>query len=148
MSIIVKTDLPVDVQDHESIDVLVDGANAKAARVAPCLTSSDPAPSEAQLAEARLILLGAIRRWTEAGSGAIQSNTAGPFSQVVDTRPARTGYNLWPSEITALQDLCEVAGRGAAYMVDMTGFAASTNPLAGASINTPEPPTGQWSESA
>jgi hypothetical protein len=64
------------------------------------------APTVDQQAEAKLVLLGAIKRWAEAGSGALQTEAAGPFSIGLDTRQ-RTGYNLWPSEITDLQAICK-----------------------------------------
>lgn len=111
MAVIIQvTDLPTALQSAELVEAMVDGANAKASRVAPCLTwdgsdEDEPEPSEDQLAEARLILIGAIKRWAEAGSGAFTQQAAGPFSVSTDTRQ-RTGYNLWPSEITDLQGIC------------------------------------------
>lgn len=116
MSIIAVTDLPTALQSVEMVADMVAGANAKAARVAPCLTydgtvTGQPAPSADQLAEARLVLLGAVKRWAEAGAGAFQSQTAGPFGVTVDTRQ-RTGFNLWPSEITDLQAICAGAPAG------------------------------------
>lgn len=110
MAIIDVTDLPAALQSAEMIDLMVAGANARAARVAPCLVWNNedddhPAPSDDQLAEARLVLVGAVKRWSETGSGALQSQTAGPFGMTVDTRQ-RTGFNLWPSEIEALQEIC------------------------------------------
>ncbi len=115
--IIAVTDLPAALQTAEMIGVMVAGANAKATRVAPCLASTDPAPSDGLLDEARLILLGAVKRWAEAGSGALQQQTAGPYSVTVDTRQ-RSGFNLWPSEIEALQALCRDAGPSMAFSVD------------------------------
>lgn len=103
--IIAKTDLPTAIQSAEMIDAMVAGANARATRVAPCLATTDPAPTADQLAEAKLVLIGAVKRWAEAGSGALQSQTAGPFGMTVDTRQ-RGGYNLWPSEIQELQAIC------------------------------------------
>lgn len=124
MPIIVVTDLPQSVKDAFEADELagiVDGLNAKAERVAPCLTDTGPAPSEGQLAEAKLILLGTLKRWAEAGAGALtqRTQTAGPFNQSesYDTRQ-RTGYNLWPSEISDLQGLCGGAASGRAFEVD------------------------------
>lgn len=102
-------DLPATVASHELVDTMVAGANARAARVAPCLT--DDGNDHAQ-AEAKLILIGAVQRWTEAGSGAMQAVTAGPFGQTLDTRQ-RTGFNLWPSEIEVLQQLCAGTDSGA-----------------------------------
>ncbi len=87
-------------------DRMVAGANAQASRVAPCLAGTgDDAPTDGQLAEAALVLIGAVERWIRAGSGALQSETVGPFGVTVDTRQ-RTGYNLWPSEIAQLQAIC------------------------------------------
>jgi hypothetical protein len=110
--IITVTDLPVALRTAELIDIMVAGANAKALRIAPCLASTDPIPTDGQLAEAQLVLIGAVKRWAEAGSGALQQQSAGPFSQVLDTRQ-RTGYNLWPSEIEQLQSICAPENSGA-----------------------------------
>jgi hypothetical protein len=121
--IIQVTDLPTAVQSAEMVDDMVAGANAKASRVAPCLTwdgseTGKPAPTADQLAEAKLVLLGAVKRWAEAGAGAFQSQTAGPFGVTVDTRQ-RSGFNLWPSEIEDLQDICGSSARPRAGHVDM-----------------------------
>ena len=110
VAIIAVTDLPTAMQSAELIDVMVAGANARASRVAPCLgwdgTETDkPAPTADQLAEAKLVLIGAVKRWVETGAGALQSQTAGPFGMSVDTRQ-RSGFNLWPTEIEALQEVC------------------------------------------
>ena len=112
--IITTGDLPVLLQSAELVDAMVAGATAKASRVAPCLTwagtlDGQPAPSADPLDEARLILIGAVKRWAEAGSGALQSQTAGPFGMTVDTRQ-RGGFNLWPSDITDLQAICKTDG--------------------------------------
>lgn len=173
MAIIIVGDLPVAIQAHELVTAMLAGANAKAARVAPCLVeptttawqathaymvgdkvrlaagsyievtisgtsgASAPtvpaivsgtvtdgtatwkriAPTADQLAEAKLTLIGAISRWAEAGSGALQAQAAGPFSMTTDTRQ-RTGYNLWPSEIEQLQSICGSSRQRAGH-VDM-----------------------------
>ena len=125
MAVIVIEDLPTKVVDAFEGDELLDiveGLNAKALRVAPCLADS---PTAEQSAEARLVLLGTLKRWAEAGAGALtqRSQTAGPFtaSDSLDTRQ-RTGYNLWPSEISELQAIClSGSGNDGAFTVDMTG---------------------------
>lgn len=104
--IITVDDLPNAARSAELVDLMVAAANAAAARVASCLVATDPAPSADQLAEAKLVLIGAVTRWTEAGAGAFTTQTAGPFSVSTDTRQ-RTGYRLWPSEITELQEICK-----------------------------------------
>lgn len=121
MKIIEVGDLPASIQAAELIDAMVAAANAKASRVAPCLTSTESSTSSDQLAEARLVLIGAIKRWTEAGTGAFNQQTAGPFSVSMDTRQ-RTGYNFWPSEIATLQDICKSESDAPkAYSVDTLG---------------------------
>lgn len=127
MAIIAKEDLPSAIQAAEMIDMMIDGANARAARVAPCLASLDPEPSDEQLSEARLVIIGALRRWVEAGSGAFQQQTAGPFSVSTDTRQ-RTGYNFWPSEITQLQDICKDKSSGA-FGIDTIGTGTIHSPI-------------------
>lgn len=129
--IITIGDLPASLQTHEMVAVMVAGANAKASRVASCLTwdgtvADQPAPSADKLAEAKLVLLGAVKRWAEAGSGALQSQTAGPYGMTVDTRQ-RTGFNLWPSEITDLQAICATGTTG------REGWSLDTAPAAGLS---------------
>lgn len=111
--IITVQELPADLQSAELIDVMVAGANARATRVAPCLAET---PTTDQLAEAKLVLIGAVKRWTEAGAGAMQNFAAGGFSMGLDTRQ-RTGFNLWPSEITDLQAICKTGSSGA-FSVD------------------------------
>lgn len=106
-------DLPTSVQSHELVATLVAGANARALRIAPCLAEDG---RDAARAEAKLILAGAVQRWAEAGAGAIQQVTAGPFGQTLDTRQ-RTGFNLWPSEIEVLQSLC-AEDNGGAFGID------------------------------
>lgn len=121
--IIAVSDLPSALQSQELVDAMVAGANNKASRVAPCLTwdgtvDGQPVPTVGQLAEAKLVLIGAVKRWAEAGAGAFQSQTAGPFGVTVDTRQ-RTGFNLWPSEVESLQDICRTdSEESGAYSYD------------------------------
>lgn len=125
--IITSTDLPDDVASNAMVDMWVAGANAKAVRVAPCLGSATPGPTEDQLAEAKLILVGAVIRWSQAGAGAVQQQVAGPFSQTLDTRQ-RGGYNLWPSEISQLQDICKTSGQQA-YGIDTVQASGGHSPI-------------------
>jgi len=125
--IITLGDLPMSIQNAELIDVMIAGANAKASRVAPCLVSTDAAPTADQIAEAKMVLIGAVKRWSEAGAGSIQSQNAGPFGMTVDTRQ-RTGYNLWPSEITDLQAICSTGPTGRqAFSIDTAPVSTSAH---------------------
>ena len=124
MEIITVGDLPASVRgsiEESLLQLMVDGLNARALRVAPCLAGNgedDPDPS--LLAEAKLILISVIKRWSEAGSGALSSEQRGPMSVTVDTRQ-RSGWNLRPSDISDLQDLCKEssASDGKAFSVDV-----------------------------
>lgn len=137
--IITIGDLPAALQSADMVETMVAGANAKASRVAPCLTwdgtvSDEPAPSADQLAEAKLVLIGAVKRWAEAGSGALSSQQAGPFGVTVDTRQ-RTGFNLWPSEITDLQAICSGGSVGReAFSLDTAPACSSHLPWCSLSL--------------
>lgn len=126
VEILTKEDLPESLQAAELIDLMLAGANATAIRLAPCLTwdgttPDKPAPTPEQIAEAKLILIGMIKRWTEAGSGAFQAQTAGPFSVQIDTRQKSGGYRPWPSEITDLEALCS-GTKGKAFAIETAPF--------------------------
>lgn len=92
---------PFAVIDATKAQAMIDDALALAARVAPCIL----ADTFAYAAAAKAILRGAILRWNDSGSGALQAQTAGPFGQTLDTRQVRKGM-FWPSEIEQLQELC------------------------------------------
>lgn len=124
--IITADDLPADVASHAMSSVWVDGANARASRVAPCL--ADAEVTDDQVAEAKLVLIGAVIRWSQAGSGALQSQTAGPFGVTLDTRQ-RGGFNLWPSEISQLQDICRNGSDSQAFSVDTVSSAGQHSPI-------------------
>jgi hypothetical protein len=96
---------------------MIEDALALAATIAPCLLEPDFAHDGA----ARAILRGAILRWHEAGTGAMQTQTAGPFGYTLDNRQQRRGL-FQPSEIEQLQGLCKGASSGA-YAVDTVGVA-------------------------
>ena len=88
--------------DEMKAQAMIDDALALAARVAPCILTDDFAYGGA----AKAILRGAVLRWNDSGSGALQAESAGPFSQTFDTRQQRRSL-FWPSEIEALQGLCQ-----------------------------------------
>ena len=111
---------PIDLEPFATIDLakaqaMIDDAEAMAVLAAPCIT----APTFTNAAAVRAILRGAVIRWNEAGSGALQAQSAGAFSQTLDTRQERRGM-FWPSEIVQLQSLCANA-QGGAYSVSLAG---------------------------
>lgn len=99
---------------EEKAQAMIDDALALAALVAPCISDEDFEYDAA----AKAILRGAILRWHEAGSGAMQQQQAGPFGVTVDTRQQRRGM-FWPSEIESLQQLClDGNPSGGAFEID------------------------------
>ena len=110
---------PDDLAPFATIDAvkaaaMIEDALAMAARVAPCILQDDFLYDGA----ARAIIRGAILRWNEAGSGAAQSQTAGPFGVTIDTRQQRRGM-FWPSEISDLAGLCQDSvASGKAFEID------------------------------
>lgn len=114
---------PDDLTPFASIDAskaqaMIADAVAQAQLAAPCLTDEDNL-TDPQKAAVKSILRSAILRWNDAGSGALQMQTAGPFQQTVDTRQTRRAL-FWPSEIEQLQKVCEqvTGGSGGAFTVD------------------------------
>jgi hypothetical protein len=76
--------------DPAKAEAMIEDAEAMAALLAPCIT--DPGFTAAGALKA--ILRGAVIRWHEAGTGALQAQTAGPYSQTYDTRQERRGMFL------------------------------------------------------
>lgn len=106
---------PFAVVDETKANAMIEDAEAMALLAAPCIAAVDFAYGSA----VKAILRGAVLRWNEAGTGALQAQQAGPFGQTLDTRQERRGM-FWPSEITALQSLCADA-QGGVYSVDLGG---------------------------
>jgi hypothetical protein len=105
--------LPFAAIEETKAQAMIDDALALAARVAPCILTD----AFEYGAAAKAILRGAILRWNDSGSGALQAQAAGPFSQTLDTRQQRRGM-FWPSEIEALQNLCKGDETSGAFSID------------------------------
>lgn len=120
---------PADLTPFAAIDsakaaAMVEDAEAMAVLTAPCL--ADLAVDDPKRGAVKAILRGAILRWNDAGSGAVQSRQVGPFGQSIDTRQSRRAM-FWPTEIEQLQGLCASGSTGKAFAVDVV----STSGLAG-----------------
>lgn len=113
--ILKDTDIPADLRnkvDASQLTLMLAGLNARAVRVAPCLGGEgSAAPTDDQLAEARLVLLSALTRWITDGASAVGGTvTQGPFVKTTapPQQPTRvSGYRLWPTEIVDLQAICK-----------------------------------------
>jgi len=99
--------------DQVKAQSMINDATALAVLAAPCIDDAAFGYGDA----VKAILRGAILRWDEAGSGALQSQQAGPYGQTLDTRQVRKGM-FWPSEIVQLQRLC---ASGSSYTLSLAG---------------------------
>lgn len=107
-------------------DAMIDDAEATAILIAPCITTlhtvpdgeteADAALRLGKIAAVKATLRAAILRWNESGTGAVQSQTVGPFGSTLDTRVQRRSL-FWPSEIEQLQGICASAS-GGAFSID------------------------------
>ena len=86
----------------DKAQAMIDDALAIAAVIAPCILEPDFAYEDA----AKAIIRGALLRWNAADTGAVTSQTAGPFSVSIDSSVRRNGMYT-PSEIEQLQALCK-----------------------------------------
>ena len=119
---------PDDLAPFATIDVvkaqaMIDTALARAARVAPCVRDETLSVDNSEAAKG--IIRDAVLRWHDSGNGAVTQQTAGPFSQSVDTRAPRRGL-FWPSEVDELQAICrDHSGedKAGAFSVDTIGLA-------------------------
>jgi len=102
--------------DSAKAQAMIDDAEAQAMLIAPCI--SDLEVDSPKFAAVKAILRGAVLRWHDAGTGAVQTQTAGPFAQTVQYQ-ARRGM-FWPTEIKNLQAVCaDRATSSKAFDVDM-----------------------------
>ena len=116
MAFLVPSDLdPFATIAPDKAQAMIDDAEAMAVLAAPCITVVGFAHTTAL----RAILRAAVLRWHEAGSGAFQAKTIGPFGETYDTRQDRRGM-FWPTEVAALQNLC-ATNKGGAYSVSLAG---------------------------
>lgn len=89
--------------EESKAHALIEDALSRAARFAPCIR--DITLSEDHSFAARGVIRDAVLRKNDAGTGAVQQQTAGPFGQTLDTREPRRAL-FWPSEIAELQAIC------------------------------------------
>ncbi len=110
--------------DPAKAQAMIDDVLALAARVAPCILD----PEFQYDAAARAILRGAVLRWHEADTGALQSEQAGPYGVTFDTRQQRRSM-FWPSDVEALEGLCRQSGLGGrAFAVDLSPAGSGVPP--------------------
>lgn len=115
--------------DLATASVMIQGAVARAALIAPCIVADDFAHEDAVTA---IILDALVRRADSGGGGLITQQSAGPFSQSVD---ARSASNLFTAQERA--DLAALCRGGRASRTVWTVLAAPVDPLAGVLVNGP-----------
>lgn len=121
---LIPSDLDGFVEDIEvtKAQTMIADAHALAALAAPCLNDPDRTLTEQQIAAVRAILRGAIVRWHESGSGALQAESIGSYSYTVDARAPRRGL-FWPSEIEQLRSICADADAASgAFAIDTVSW--------------------------
>lgn len=106
--------------DSAKAEAMIEDAQAQAIQAAPCLADPDDLDAN-QTAAVKAVLRAAILRWNEAGAGALQAQSAGPFAVTLDTRTQRRAL-FWPDEIDQLQKLCAaVTGGSSGGAFDLDG---------------------------
>ncbi|WP_082870749.1 hypothetical protein [Nocardia terpenica] len=123
--------------------LMIEDATATAESVAPCLV--DMPTSDPRYRAAKAIIRGAVLRWADYGTGAVTQQSAGPYSQTIDTRPVRRAM-FWPSEINDLVKLCNQGrGKSKAFTIDTTPADTTRARLFGqAWVNGPGPTGSGW----
>lgn len=111
--------LPFIVIGATKLEAMIKGAEAMAALAAPCIREEAFSTDPDRVEQLKTIIIGAILRWEESGTGAKIVQTAGPFQTTLDNTQRRGMY--WPSEITQLRDICaqyKNAGKQTAFSID------------------------------
>jgi hypothetical protein len=94
--------------DEDLAEELISGTLARAARYAPCITSS----TFADAAAAKDLLVGAIVRRYASGAGGFkrETTTVDGVTHTKEADPARSASLFTRAEIGELQDMCAKAG--------------------------------------
>lgn len=118
MALIEVTDIQAVLPDVDTARAaaFIEDAEALAVSVAPCLADEDL--DEAKRKAAKAVLRQVVMRWVTRGSGVNVTQQAGPFQATFDNSH---GGLFWPSEIVALQGICNGSGATdqVAFAVDM-----------------------------
>lgn len=114
----------------EEAEAMVTGTVARAVIIAPCITR----PGFPHADAAKGIILDALLRRADAGSGIVVTQTAGAYSQTTD---GKSTLNLFTQqEREDLAGLCKQSRTKARTIYTAPGD-GPTGPLAGAQINGP-----------
>ena len=108
MAFIEPSDLAASLPDVDPVrlDEVIADAVAFARVYAPCIDSDAFKANAAKVAALKAILRKAIVYDIEAGSGAVTQQTAGPFSQSVDTTQRASSTFFSKAQQDALRALC------------------------------------------
>lgn len=110
---------PEDLEPFADIEpakakAMIEDAEAMAILTAPCL--ADLPENSPKRGSVKAVARTAILRWNDAGTGALQQVSAGPFQQSAQPQARRAMF--YPSEIEHLRNLCKKDGGGKAFAID------------------------------
>lgn len=100
--------------DPVKAEAMIEDAEAMALLTAPCL--ADLPEDSPKRGSVKAVARTAILRWNDAGAGALQQVSAGPFQQSVQPQSRRAMF--YPSEIEHLRNLCKGDDGGKAFAID------------------------------
>lgn len=99
---------------EEVAEAMIASVWARARLLAPCLADEDVELTDDQLEIVRSVVRLIVLRWADTGSGAIQSRTAGDYSEAFASRTGGGSAGTFrPDEIRDLQAICATARRSA-----------------------------------
>lgn len=101
----------------DKANAMITHALARATLKAPCIATEE----FKHTAAAKAVIVEAILRWNDAGTGAVTQDVVGPFQQTVDTTVRRRGL-FTPSELEELEEMCRDNAKGKAWSYDTAGY--------------------------
>lgn len=117
MAFLVPSDLDnfAEIPEAKAAEMIED-ATGLAMLAAPCLAVEEDLTAN-QLTAVKAVLRGAILRWHESGTGAVQTERIDDYSRTLDNRQQRRGM-FWPSEIQNLQKICGSSDTTGVFGID------------------------------
>lgn len=108
MTFIEPNDLALALPDEDPARLaeVIEDAVALARVYAPCIDAAAFQANDKRMATLKAILRAAVVYHVESGNGAVTQESAGPFSQTIDTSVRRSSTFFSPAQQEALRALC------------------------------------------